>query len=99
MIDLEKDALRPVQDVIRARIGRRISPPTLWRWRLKGVNGVRLECVRVGGFWFTTEKAFAEFMAAQTANCEESNPFGVLERPKKRTPEMERRLLEAGVLG
>ena len=50
MINLETDKLRPLSYVIRDRIGKRTSPATLWRWRLKGVNGVRLECVRVGGY-------------------------------------------------
>ena len=52
---------------------------------------------RVGGLWFTTEKAFAEFMAAQT-KAFDVPPLYEHERPRQRTPEMERRLREAGVL-
>jgi hypothetical protein len=98
MINLETDELRPLSEVIRARIGRRISPATLWRWRLKGVNGVRLECVRVGGYWFTTNAAFAEFLAAQTANVLRSGLALLAEPTPTRSPEKERRLRELGLL-
>ena len=53
-IDIETADLRPVHTVIAERLGRRVSPTTLWRWHQKGVRSrlgevVRLECVRVGG--------------------------------------------------
>lgn len=99
VINLEKDELRPIHQVIRARIGKRVAPATLWRWRLKGVNGVRLECVRVGGLWFTTTAAFAEFLAAQTASFE--RPEVTLRSdavPPPRSPEKERKLREYGLL-
>lgn len=98
MINLKTDELRPLNEVIRARIGKRISPATLWRWRLKGVNGVRLECVRVGGNWFTTNAAFAEFLAAQTANVLGPELARLDPTPPRRSPETERRLREAGLL-
>ncbi len=69
LIDPFKDHLRPVGEVIQARLGKRISPATLWRWRLKGVNGVRLQCLRLGGSWVTSEAAFGEFLRAQTENA------------------------------
>ena len=37
---------------------------TCHRWRQRGVKGVRLACVRVGGRWFATEDAAAAFLAA-----------------------------------
>lgn len=97
MINLQTDELRPIHKVIRNRIGKRISPATLWRWRLKGVNGVKLECVRVGG-WYITNTAFAEFLAAQTANVLRPELARMDDPPQPRSPEKERRLSEAGVL-
>jgi hypothetical protein len=98
-IDPAADQLRPVNDVIKARLGKRISPPTLWRWRLKGVNGVKLECLRVGGHWVTTDAAFAEFLRAQTANVLAScNVGSASDAPCERSPEKVRRLRDAGVL-
>lgn len=37
---------------------------TCHRWRQRGVRGVKLACVRVGGRWFATEDAAAAFLAA-----------------------------------
>lgn len=32
LIDPEIDDLRPVSEVVEARLGKRISPATKWRW-------------------------------------------------------------------
>lgn len=57
-------------EALRRRIpswkpGALISFSTLHRWRASGVRGVRLRAWLVGGRWFTTEAALAEFVAAQ----------------------------------
>jgi len=41
----------------------------VWRWILKGVCGgtVKLEAVRCGRQWRTTDAAFDDFLRAQTA--------------------------------
>lgn len=44
--------------------GSLLADSTLHRWRQHGVRGVRLECVRIGGTWHTTEAAFSKFVAA-----------------------------------
>jgi len=48
----------------------RPSPATLWRWRTKGVKGIRL----VGGRWTTTTAAIAEFLQAVTARALPAKP-------------------------
>ena len=68
-INPEVDDLRPVNDIVQARTGKRNNPATTWRWRLKGVNGAKLPMVRVSGVWCTTAAAFAEFIREQTENC------------------------------
>ena len=95
--DLENDELRPVNEIIKARLGKRISPATLWRWRLKGVNGVRLECLRLGGCWVTSDAAFTSFLRAQTENVLAASA-GPPEAPRERSPEKIRRLKAAGLL-
>jgi hypothetical protein len=97
-IDAAADQLRPVNDVIKARLGKRISPATLWRWRLKGVNGVKLECLRVGGHWVTSDALFIEFLRAQTRNALEACRVAPTAIPAERTPEKIRRLKAAGLL-
>jgi hypothetical protein len=41
----------------------RVSLGTLHRWRLKGVRGVRLETVLIGGQRFTSRQAIERFLA------------------------------------
>ena len=68
-IDLEHDELLTLGQACRL-LPRKPSPPTLWRWRTKGVwiagQRIRLECVRFGGRWFTTSEAMSEFVAKQS---------------------------------
>jgi hypothetical protein len=97
--NLASDELRPVNEIIKARLGKRISPATLWRWRLKGVNGVRLECLRLGGCWVTSDAAFSEFLRTQTANALAACTGGAVDdAPPERPPEKVRRLKAAGLL-
>jgi hypothetical protein len=43
--------------------GKRIAPATIWRWVQRGAAGRRLQAVRVGRAWYTTEKWLGEFVA------------------------------------
>jgi hypothetical protein len=54
------------------RGAKRLHPATLTRWILKGVRGtdgriVKLEALRFGARWFTSESALRRFSAALTA--------------------------------
>lgn len=60
--ELMSGALRPINSVVEEVIGRRISPASSWRWRTKGVRGVRLACYFVAGQWCTTADALREFI-------------------------------------
>lgn len=65
MIDAMKDPLIPLANVAAkfpAPSGKRRSMSSLIRWVKKGVDGVRLEAVRVGGSWYTTEEAVNRFI-------------------------------------
>ena len=103
-IDIETDELLPVAAVIKERLGKKLSAPTLWRWRVIGIRGVKLECVLAGGVWCTTLKAFAEFLRAQTAAALErgaarSRPKGKPARPSPtRDTATRNRLANAGLL-
>lgn len=48
--------------------GRRKSLATLHRWRLRGVKGVRLESILIGGLRYTSLEAIDRFIAAQNAD-------------------------------
>lgn len=92
-INLETDTPVPVANLTERRLGRRASPPTLWRWRTKGVRGVRLPMVLVFGQWCTTDAVLTEFLRA-TSEAGMSAP----EPPTERSAATERRLRAAGLL-
>jgi hypothetical protein len=65
---------------------KRLSLATLHRWRLKGVRGVRLETILIGGLRYTSREAISRFIAAQNAD---ESPTHVI------TPSQRKRLAEA----
>jgi hypothetical protein len=48
----------------------RTHPSTLMRWRTRGIQGIRLEAVRVGGHWMTSRQAIQRFVSAITQQKE-----------------------------
>ena len=47
--------------------GRKTHYSTVLRWAMRGVHGVRLEAVRLGGRWVTSLEAVSRFSAGVTA--------------------------------
>lgn len=47
--------------------GRGVGVATIWRWVQRGVRGIRLETIMVGGTRMTTPEALARFFAEVTA--------------------------------
>jgi hypothetical protein len=70
------------------------SPATLWRWRVRGVRGIRLCCTRIGGRWAVTRRSLQEFLTAVTAAC---SPSDDRDSGGDRSPEMLQRLREQGI--
>ena len=60
------DTLLPVPAAIEAAIGYRPHPTTCSRWTRKGVRGVKLATVMVGGRPRTTQAAVIAFIEART---------------------------------
>jgi hypothetical protein len=52
----------------RRRKGARLNFSTVWRWALRGVHGIRLRTVVVGGTRCTSERWLREFFAALAGN-------------------------------
>ena len=92
-IDLDTDTLVPIATLVERRLKRRISPPTLWRWRMKGVRGVRLEAIYVAGVWHSTEEALTTFLRDSTAAA-----MPPADLPTERDAAKSRRLQEAGLI-
>lgn len=66
------DQLLPVATAVEKAIGYRPHPTTCTRWTRRGVRGVKLATVMVGGRPRTTEAAVVEFIAMQTAQENEA---------------------------
>ena len=63
-----------------------LNPSTLHRWRFPGIGGIRLECIKIGGVWHTSEQALQRFFEKLTAAQEGPAVQQVVpaERPAKR---------------
>lgn len=65
-IDTRKEELIPLSKAVRLlpRFGRdkHPHPSTLWRWHKKGLDGAKLECVRVGKRLCTSVEALDRFL-------------------------------------
>ena len=69
-LDLSKEEAVTFSELAR-RVGRRrANRPThvgtCHRWRLQGLNGIRLAAVKQGGIWVTTIEAYQRFVDALT---------------------------------
>lgn len=65
-IDLDSEALitmNAAATLLPTIDGRQPHPASVWRWCKKGVNGVRLDYVRVGYRVLTSREAVARFLA------------------------------------
>ena len=88
-VDLNISELMPLATathILPLQAGKRIHPATLTRWYHRGLNGVRLRCVRVGSRIHTT-RAWLEDFASQLAQLDDgvANERAATARPKPRT--------------
>lgn len=49
--------------------GKPVNAATIFRWRTRGVGGVKLEGRKIGGRWFTSVAWIREFIEATTAGA------------------------------
>jgi hypothetical protein len=68
---------------------------TLWRWRLKGVRGRKLETVVIGGRPYTSVEALARF--ARQEGGAEAAPIRTPASREKAISRAERELADAGI--
>ena len=84
MIDIANEHLISVREVPRLLPprpnGKRIHFSAVYRWTLRGVRGVRLESIRIGGTTYTSAEALQRFGERQAASrpgpagCEPATP-------------------------
>lgn len=65
MIDISTEHLVPISDVPRQlpprRNGKRVHISAVYRWIQRGVRGVHLESIRIGGTTYTSSEALQRF--------------------------------------
>lgn len=57
------------------------DPATIYRWWRKGVRGVKLQTVMIGGHRHVTDDALAQFFAAVTAASTPAGESAVVSSP------------------
>lgn len=98
MIDVESETLVQFPEARSAFPGdRRHSLATLHRWRLRGVRGVKLETVLIGGLRYTSKEAIARFIAAQNADDAPAAPAITPTQRRRQAQAAQRALQEAGL--
>ncbi|MEX2288269.1 MAG: DUF1580 domain-containing protein [Planctomycetaceae bacterium] len=78
------------------RLAGNVNPATIWRWRTKGVKGVKLETFAIGGRQYTTREALERFITGVTAAKEAI--YGEIADAEARSESTERQLRAAGLL-
>jgi len=74
MIDTTRETLLTVKQA-RKVLPSRPSINTIYRWFWKGVRGIKLESIRVGGRIFTTKEACERFIHASSKRPTEKERF------------------------
>jgi len=59
-------SIAEARDELTPILGVRLDRTTLWRWTMRGVGGVRLEHLRIGGRVVTSKQAITRFVAARS---------------------------------
>lgn len=97
MIDMATEQLIPITDAPK-HIPGRPALMTVYRWMKRGVSGVRLESLRIGGRRFTSMEALSRFFHETTAAADRRE---VSAEPTHRRSvaieRAERELAEAGI--
>jgi len=68
---MQNEKLFSVPKAVELATGRRPHPATCFRWRQRGISGVRLETLKVGGRRETSVEAVHRFVAATTAAADD----------------------------
>ena len=95
----------PLVSAFEAVTGHRPSLQSCLRWALKGTEGVRLEIVKLGGRFYTSEPAVRRFLQASTqrfheragtASAEVATPRQSEKAAKRAADELAKRLAVKG---
>jgi hypothetical protein len=97
MIDIHREHMLTITSAARELPGKpHVS--TLWRWINRGVRGVRLSTIMVGGTRYTSREALQTFCEATTAAADgTATPSRTSKQRQRDIDRAERELSEAGI--
>lgn len=88
MIDTASEILVPLRDVPRLLPprpnGKRLHISAVYRWTLRGIKGIRLETVKVGGSTYTSREALQRFSERLTGVAPAETPVNPVSRGRQR---------------
>jgi hypothetical protein len=96
MIDPQTESLVSLTDAAKS-LPNRPNLTTVWRWRNRGVRGIKLETILIGGRRMTSREALSRFFAATTAAAEGARV--VSETPRQREKRLRAAEKRAEALG
>jgi hypothetical protein len=102
MIDTSIEQAIPLslaaREIPNRRGDRGVNVATIWRWMQRGIRGIKLETILIGGQRMTTREAMRRFFAATTeaADGRAPSPAPSLHR-QKQIEAAERELADAGI--
>lgn len=74
-----------------------VNVATVWRWCTRGVRGVKLESLAVGGRRYTSAEAFERFLAATNPESTSTPPAPTPHQRRKAIEAAEKELAKAGI--
>ena len=80
MIEIESETLVPLREVSKLLPprpnGKHVHISAIYRWVQRGIKGVRLEAIRIGGTAYTSREALQRFaLPAGAPHVESANPL------------------------
>jgi len=76
-----------------------VTIPTIWRWRQRGVRGIKLETFMIGGRRYTTDEAHRRFVEAVTRAADGPQPSTVARTNRQREVAIDRAEAELDAAG
>jgi len=91
-----QETLIPVGDIPKMlpprSTGKRVHISACYRWITRGIRGVRLEVVRVGGSMYTSREAVARFAAQLSRPGDAARPIAMSHQRQKQIEQARTRL-------
>lgn len=103
MIDIHSETVIPLSRVPHhvprnPDSGNRIHSSTAWRWVQRGIRGIRLESILIGGKRYSSLEKLDAFIAATTAAADgDGQPVRTSRQRDQEIAAAERELSDAGI--